>query len=664
MEKLHNVENMQRCINQFEKYMFTSHDLNITKDFPTINPRRIMFNIMSNIKEDPDFYSFPLKTLNNITLNQMRDFFIEQSRVQKKKRREEKIDGKKDEYLHHNASPMDGSMRFQENVKRPNPRILDREKLLYGDRPMLDADRLPMPMNTNNIDQFDPDAQDDKQKLNYQFEQIAHERKQEQEKNKKDDGNVGGMSQIQDSKISLDEFQLELQRMQKERGTMEELATNETKENQNEGKKINTPSYKDSLALNPKSNHKIEMFEEGDSIVNEKPRIKVTGDGVFDEPIDSVTTKTNFQGFYKKPAPSYVDENVFVRSSPMMKNVSSPYYITFNGYDRDWVKQRMRFKFNIDTTNLKKTYKNIIEVSFPKIIIPAEVFDVRSVQNPMPKMNYTHKFSLAVPYILLMVDEMIDVSDGVNETNQKAFAHYVQDCTFNTDNGRGYHIMKAMQDEVKVFNPTILASLPRLNFTIAKPNGLPFNNSKDNYYVWKIEYPEYNRPYLKVVLDKFFDKNEFFKGDTVFIKNFRIPVFDKELVQSNEETGTPNTEPAYLKYIENAYTFNRIMEFMNRPEGHDILEVDKANPEGFCRSFMIHAPGSVDAENGRFVINKQMIDLIKQHSTSSHCDSDELSSGTPIKAGDLINMSLQAVISMRLKTLLGTSDNITTRDLI
>ena len=83
MERLHNVENMQRCIDQFDKYMRATHSLDISSEFTTINPRRVMFNTMSGIKEDPDLYGLPLKTLNNITLNKMRDFFLDQAKSKK-----------------------------------------------------------------------------------------------------------------------------------------------------------------------------------------------------------------------------------------------------------------------------------------------------------------------------------------------------------------------------------------------------------------------------------------------------------------------------------------------------------------------------------------------------------------------------------------------------
>lgn len=602
-----------------------------------------MFNIMIGVKEDHNFYGLPLKTLNNITLNKMRDFFLE-------KRNERRIDRIKDRGKG-GSDWIDGDSKNAEWIQtRPNIQILDREKQLYGDRPMIESDRLPMPINSDisegNI------FGNNKKNVEYQFNQISNMRNRE---NERFDGGSTTLPQISDSKLSLQDFQVQLARIQEERSDIDGLDFD-----------IDASSLvgrkKEAFA----SNQNKTMEEEGkekDKKVGLQPKLNIVGDNAFNEPIDDVVTKTSFQGFYRVPAPTFIDERAQNRVTPHKTYLSPAQYITFNGYDRDWIKHSSRFKFSIDPTELKKTYKNITEISFIKIIIPAEVFDERSVQNPMPKTNYTHKFSLAVPYVILMVDELSDNSDGINNSNKQAFANYVHDCTFCAKNGRGYHILKRMQDEVKIFHPTLLASLPRLSFTIAKPNGLPFNNSKDNYFIWKIEYPEYNKPYLNIVLDKFFDKNEFYKGDSIIIKNFRMPLFDQELVKSNEEAKIPNTDPFYLEYLENAYTFNRIMEFMNRQEGHDIVEVSKPNAEGFSRSFMIHAPGTIDATNGRFVINKQMVDLIKQQTHNKLCD-DMPTSSAPVKSGDLINMSLQVVISMNLKTLVGSSDDITTKELI
>ena len=651
MEKLHNVENMQRCIDQFQKYMLSSHDLDISKSFPLINPRRIMFNIMIGVKEDTNFYGLPLKTLNNITLNKMRDFFLEK-KMEKENGPDWINEDKTSEFLPNLPPNFPNLSNIQ---SRPNIQILDREKQLYGDRPMMESDRLPMPINSD-ISEGNDIFSNNKKKVEYQFNQVTNSRNKE---NEKFDGSLTTLPQISDSKLSLQDFQVQLARIQEERKEIEGL------EYEDQNKIENKNKNKDDLFLDTslKSSQKNKRNEE--EVVATQPKLNIIGDGAFKEPIDDVVTKTSFQSFYQTPAPTFIDERAQNRVTPHKTYLSPSQYITFNGYDRDWVKQTSRFKFSIDPSDLKKTYKNITEISFIKIIIPAEVFDERSIQNPMPKTNYTHKFSLAVPYVILMVDEMTDVSDGINNSNKQAFAHYVHDCTFCAKNGRGYHILKRMQDEVKIFHPTLLASLPRLSFTIAKPNGLPFNNSKDNYYIWKIEYPEYNKPYLNIVLDKFFDKNEFYKGDSIIIKNFRMPVFDQDLVKSNEQASIPNTDPSYLEYLENAYTFNRIMEFMNRQEGHDIVEVSKPNAEGFSRSFMIHAPGTTDAANGRFVINKQMVDLIKQQTHNNLCDDTPgSSSSSPIKSGDLINMSLQVVISMNLKTLLGSSDNITTQELI
>ena len=92
----------------------------------------------------------------------------------------------------------------------------------------------------------------------------------------------------------------------------------------------------------------------------------------------------------------------------------------------------------------------------------------------------------------------------------------------NCNNGRGYVILQPTQNETKMCEQQNLASLQRLTFSVLKPNGTLYSNSIDDYNVWKIDYQCYNTMYLQVVLDKFFDKNEFFIGDTIVIKNFSI----------------------------------------------------------------------------------------------------------------------------------------------
>jgi hypothetical protein len=54
-----------------------------------------------------------------------------------------------------------------------------------------------------------------------------------------------------------------------------------------------------------------------------------------------------------------------------------------------------------------------------------------------------------------------------------------------------------------------------MTISIRKPSGALISNITDTYNIVKIEYRYYNQQYIKVVLDKYFDKSEYNTGDTV-----------------------------------------------------------------------------------------------------------------------------------------------------
>jgi hypothetical protein len=321
---------------------------------------------------------------------------------------------------------------------------------------------------------------------------------------------------------------------------------------------------------------------------------------------------------------------------PVSKYIESPlFYMAINGFDRDWDYYKSRFQFSMDFTNMTRTYKNVCEMSFTKLIIPSEILEERTLTN-VPKTNYLHNFRFAYPYLLLMVDEFSDVYDGKTNANQRAFTHFIYEMHYNAPNGRGYIILNPAQHERKVFYPNPLASLQRLSLTIAKPNGTLFNKSQDNNFVWKVEYEEYNRMFLKIVLEKYFDKNEFFVGDIVLVRNFKIPVV------------LNTSSPEYTEYNSKRYIYDQIMAFINRQEGHEIIEIGKPNEEGFYRTFYIHAPSKMDTSLGKYVIETPIVDTIQSYNELSYAC---CMSPTPI--GSIINTSLQFSLTMNLKMAIG-----------
>lgn len=483
-------------------------------------------------------------------------------------------------------------------TKKPNVRSLDRERQIHGERPISDIQIKPM--FTNNREA--PVHQD--------FERIVNIRKAENE----NDSKVSVEKPLTEVAMSKDEFQVKLEEFEKRR--------NDTLTN-------NIELLKTQDTSDPK-----QFFAQVLKANNDSQK--------------QLLTKQNVQAL-SSAAPVYENHNQRDLVTFTSKIRKSPnYYITINGFDRNWqsASQKARFQFSVDMTSMSRTYKNVHEMAITKLIIPSEIVEERTLTN-IPKANYAHKFKFGYPYLLLMIDEFQDMYDGVNPANKRAFTQFIYDTDYQAPNGRGYIILSPTQDERKVFYPSPLSSLQRLTFTVAKPNGMPFNNSRDIYAVWKVEYEAYNQMYLKIVLDKFFDKNEFFTGDIVLMRDYKMPVYDS------------NTSPEYADYQAHKNEYDRIMEFISRPEGHEIVEIGTANTEGFYRNFYIHAPNLFDMNLGKYVIEKALVDRIQAFNDQNYrcCQS-------PMSNGGVINTSLQLTLNMQVKLAIGDAVEALTPQLI
>jgi hypothetical protein len=291
-------------------------------------------------------------------------------------------------------------------------------------------------------------------------------------------------------------------------------------------------------------------------------------------------------------------------------------YLIINGFDRDWNQNQERFRvvadFNSFSENdLQSRHKNIRSIALKRVIIPQEITETVSVGN-IPRNTFVHPFNFSFPYVLITIDEIGDIYDGTNDAARRAFSPMIVDKHWRCKNGRGYLVLQCMQDEKKTFYPVPMSDLKRLTLTIRKPNGEMFNQSKDDYYIVKVEYESYNPQHLKIVLNKYFDKNEFFKGDEVKLRG----------VHSPSQT---------------------MHEFLNRPSGHEIMEMGQPNQSGFFKTFFVHAPGAFDANSGRFVVD---LDAIEVH--DGYNDTIDFTEPGCVN-GDIMNMSLQCVFTFKLE---------------
>jgi len=315
-------------------------------------------------------------------------------------------------------------------------------------------------------------------------------------------------------------------------------------------------------------------------------------------------------------------------TSPTSKIFTSEKYFCINGFDRDWAiaKQRFRFTTDFSTTDnsIQNRYKNIKSISVKRIIIPQEIRDMSSINN-VPKSFYNYSFNFNFPYVFLQIDELDNVYDGTSETIRKGFTQMIVDKCYFAPNGRGYLVLQSMQDEKKVFQ-TPLSELSRLTISIRKPNGELFNDSIDDMKIFKIEYELLNRQYFKVIANKFFDKNEFYKGDTVVFKEFKLlPI-------------SPSMTSSAIKTLE---------EYINRKQGHEVIEIGQANDSGFYKYFYIKAPGSFDESCGKFDVDSSLIDCLNAYNSTYDFNANPASTN-----GAMLNMALQCIFSFKIEQIM------------
>lgn len=277
------------------------------------------------------------------------------------------------------------------------------------------------------------------------------------------------------------------------------------------------------------------------------------------------------------------------------------------------------------------TFKNIHSIQITNVSIPTEIFHTY-INTPQLDFatNKDYNFNFNFPYILCNIDEFQDIYDGTDDTIRKSFCQLQFKELVKTPNGRGYIILKPVQNEKKVFYPNPLSTLPTLNISLTKPNGELLNMSEDGLSILAIS--TYQSYYLKVTTKTYFEKDAFYHGDYVRIKNFNLYQITSSMPRDAVEQ------------------FNR---FINRKEGHVVYEVGTPNESGYYNSFHIFGPGHFDKKEGRFVVNATMTDAVSQFHNflveNKYFEENEQNSQANYENGFLLNMSLQNSISMTVE---------------
>jgi hypothetical protein len=280
-------------------------------------------------------------------------------------------------------------------------------------------------------------------------------------------------------------------------------------------------------------------------------------------------------------------------------------------------------------------FKNIHSIQINKVIIPLNIFllnkhnfNVAAIE--IDSVNRDYDFNINFPYVLLKIGEFGNVYQGTDEVTRMSFCQLVYDSSFKCPNGRGYIILTPTQNERKVFYPTALSSLTSLTFSLMKPNGELLNESTDGQTIFKIKNSSINNNrFLQVITNRYFSRNDFYKGDVIRIRNFNVYKITNSTI-----------------YDDNA--IRRFNQFINRNEGHEIIENGDANPNGYFKFFYIKAMVSFDDLTGTDVVDETAIPSLECFEQDLFNHDAAISSGSFMN-GHIINLSLQNSITISLK---------------
>ena len=200
-------------------------------------------------------------------------------------------------------------------------------------------------------------------------------------------------------------------------------------------------------------------------------------------------------------------------------------------------------------------------------------------------------------------------------------------------------LLRPAQDERRTY-PTPLATLPDLTLVLKKPNGTMFNNSSDSSTVSWLQYEPNNRLFIKIVVDQFFDRNEYWVGDYVRLSGLKLSLAPPP-ASSSSGTGTQVQTTGSLSALE---------MYVNRAEGFEIVQLGPSNDQGFFNSFYVLAPGVLDQTRGTVIVDAVLLSVVQALGSAPGDPSATVTVSSP---ASLLNASLQAVVTMRVGCLVG-----------
>ena len=334
-------------------------------------------------------------------------------------------------------------------------------------------------------------------------------------------------------------------------------------------------------------------------------------------------------------APEIIIENqnklIKTQRDAQPKYIEKVHYININSVDRNWTDTNSENRYNFQVkfnqnqdysggATISNMYRNIISVELVSAVLPMDTYiDPFDTRIYMGLSRY--------PYLLLRIEELDNVFRGTNNWVDKAFSTMIFDKVFHTNtlstdyiSGAGTSIVQSTPKQgfageylrgFMKYNPAYfekkkyynnpLANLNRMSINITDPRGNNVNTQKDVLDISTMSFtgnvaavtltelvPTYAWPYstqtsysyLKITTSTYFSNRLYRIGDRLIIKNFAF---------NGSNTGIND---------------NAFLSFINRDEGHVIINLDletndgtTASNRGYIQILYISPPGTMDAAN-------------------------------------------------------------------
>lgn len=285
-----------------------------------------------------------------------------------------------------------------------------------------------------------------------------------------------------------------------------------------------------------------------------------------------------------------------------------------------------------ESANIGRILKNIHSFQINKVIIPLNIFLINKYNFNADAINIDssnkdYDFNVNFPYLLLKINEFTDMYNGVDDIVRKTFCQLVYETSYKCPNGRGYVILKPVQNERRVFYPTALSTLPSLTFSFMKPNGELLNESHDGLHIYQIKNSNINgNRLIQVITNKYFSRNDFYIGDYVTIDNFKI----FKLLSTDSDSA-----------------INKTNAFINQTIGHEIVMLGDPNVNGYYTFFYIKNKVHFDDVNGVEVEDADIAQALDTFDVELNINSVVNTSN--YTNGFLMNLSLQNSVSITVK---------------